>query len=435
MQKFKSKQKNNMLTVNVIAVIFMFALAFARFMSPGIDAVIGPILTVLMLFLAFSGYAEMVIALIIVANDALGTMLFGSLSFPYLLILIVLLKLLMRRSLTVDSFVVISLILIVDAFVAGDVDTRHVLYSVLFILALSIIDEKRNGIKLFYRGVAISVFIIALHACLTGGVEFVDVEKMEYARKGILGVGIGDPNYSAYLLIVGMVCTWFDSSFNRIVKIIFSAVMVYALTVTASISGIIALCITVVGSLYVNNKNKFKFLIVTTIVIAVVALAFFVYIDLPQEQHNKLLDTYVERITEKIAVFESGDLNKATTGRVNHLSFYLDYIINNQSISAFLFGGNSMFVSGRVAHNTFIGIVLQIGFVGFLAFILVILIRLFESLRTIKYSINAKRASVLVLLSIIMSFSLSFYQGGLWALYMYFLLHKEKFVLEKSSLA
>ena len=91
-----SKGTSNRLVINPqkIVVAFLAVLMLIVFIEPSNSVYCGPIMAALFIYLFFSGYQELVAAIIIVANDALGTIIAGELSFQYLLFVLLVVKLL-----------------------------------------------------------------------------------------------------------------------------------------------------------------------------------------------------------------------------------------------------------------------------------------------------------------------------------------------------
>ena len=80
------KNRTLKLKVNDFLLALLCLAVFAVFMNPSLQIITGPIIAVLLTYLYFMGNPEIVTAVVLVANDALGTVIFGSLSFQYLLL-------------------------------------------------------------------------------------------------------------------------------------------------------------------------------------------------------------------------------------------------------------------------------------------------------------------------------------------------------------
>ena len=152
----------------------------------------------------------------------------------------------------------------------------------------------------------------------------------------------------------------------------------------------------------------------------VIILLFGLYNSLSADMRYPALDAYIIRIQEKIVAFRHGDLDTVTTGRSAIFSEYLSYIFIQSPISM-MFGGNSLnIIGGYVPHNTFLSIILQVGLVGALAFFGWII---YNFVISFKKTLNTESNFVILLkvISIFFGFTVSLYQGNVWAIWMYVL--------------
>ena len=414
---------------NLLLLGVLFLCVFIVLLYPAADIVLGPVMALLMFYLFFSGYSDVVSILILVVNDDLGTIFLGSLSFPYLLMACIAIRILSRRKFSDLEivFLLVALILQLELFFVGYLPIRGVIYSMAFILTLISFPRDEKNFTRLLRGLYISVFLLALHACITGGVEIEVIEEVAASseeavvRRGIKGVGIGDPNFSAFLLVLGMIATWCDKALPIILKVVITAACVWALVITASVSGFLILMITLLLSPFLGKK-KHKGLFYAVLILIILVSIYNVYISLPTEMHLEPVDGYIQRVEEKWFAAESGDYDTVTTNRSSIASFYLDYIFN-QPILGFFLGGNPANVENvGVPHNTYISLFLQVGLIGFCIVLFWILYRFY---RVLKDPINGSYRSFKLLAKILclfMSFNLSFHQGSLWSLWLYILL-------------
>ena len=409
--------------IRMLAFILLFLCVFAVFMNQGLSLFLGPVMAVLMVYLYTSGYPEVITALIIVANDALGTIFFGKLSFQYLLLALTILILLRKRGITRAELVLLvaSLILQLELVIVRYNNARTLLLSLTYILALLALPKGEKTWFRFSRGLLVTIALIALHACLTGGVEFTEYEEhVLLIRRGILGVGIGDPNYSSFLLNIGVVCAWCDRELKVIWKLLLTALFLGAMTITVSVAGLLALIILILLFFLIGEK-KSKGVMILCILALVVAILLGVYIGLPEELRLSSIDNYIARVTEKLTAFGQGDMSTVTTNRSDLLSDYLYYIFS-QSPLRFLFGGNTLnIIRGLGSHNTYIDLMLQVGLTGTLLFLWWVG---FKVKRAFKLPLdNAMRKQIILwkALALFMAFNLSFHSNSLWALWMLFL--------------
>lgn len=413
-----------------ILLFALYACTFVAFLSKGMWTVTGPIMAVLCAFLYFTGYSEAITALIIVANDAMGTIIGGSLSFPYLLLILAVARLVLykRRVTGAEAlFLIVSLVLQIELLAVGLINLRNVIYSMTFVLGFFVLPRDGETAQRLSRGMIAAMVIIALHAVLTGGVEYTEVEvtgmfsSETVVRYGVLGAGSGDPNLSSFLINMGLACTLGDRKMHWLWKLGLSVLFLLALSVTVSVSGLLAaICILILFLLIGNQRGKGLMLL--GLALLAVVVAFEVYIGLPSTARMPMIDSYVLRIEEALGMASAGDFAGATTNRSEILTYYLHYLVT-QPTARFLLGGNSLKVGGHgMPHNTYVGFVLQIGALATAFLLFWMAGRVWKNLREEKTDLCRKRNLLLKVLSLFMAFTLSFYEGSLWALWMYFVI-------------
>lgn len=413
-----------------LLLFFLYGCTFLAFLSKSIWTLTGPIMAALCAFLYFTGYAEAVTALIIVANDAMGTIFGGSVSFPYLLLILAVARLVLyKRSMTRgEAFLLVaSLVLQIELAVVGFFGFRNVIYSMAYILGFLALPRDSETTHRVARGIIAAVGFIALHAILTGGVEYTEVEvtgmfsSETVVRYGVLGTGSGDPNLSSFLINTGLACTLGDRRMHWAWKLGLSLLFLLTLTVTVSVSGLLAAACVLVLFILIGNRASRGIAILGFTLLALV-VGFELYIGLPSTMRNPMLDGYILRVEDALGKAASGDIAGATTNRSSILSYYLRYIVDQTPVR-FLFGGNSLKAPGRgMPHNTYVGFVLQVGAVGALALLSWIFWRIVQTLRVNRSDVCRKRNLLLKGLSLFMAFTLSFSGGSLWALWMYFVI-------------
>ncbi len=344
------------------------------FLWPSFQIITGPILTFGFIWLYINGFEPLVVAIITTANDALGTMLLGKLSFPYLLVGLLLFSLIKRNfkskiKLAHGVSICVMLFMFIVLYFYGEINIKNIAYTYIFVFALTNVSGTKENREMLFKGVAITVFIIAVHACLTGGVEFYETGKhsSEYLRRGVLGVGKGDSNFSSLLLNIGVTCTLFDKDFRPIMKTVMLIVSVAAMAVTLSASGLLGFILVLAGRVIVKREYFPKKIKNIVLIVVLVLVAISIYANLPNEYKNSTVDAYVARMEEKLEFLESGDVASLTTNRSKLADVKMNYFMNKQSVLKILFGFNPLGVDsekGSVPHNTYIDLLLQIGLVG-----------------------------------------------------------------------
>ena len=419
----KVQRKSELLLYVVLASLMLMV-----FVTPSLSIVTGPLLTALLTYMFFKGHREFVIAVIVVANDALGTILLGNLSFQYLLLALVGIHMLTKASYSSKRliFFLVSMAFLIQVNIAGSSSTKMFLMASIYILAIATIrfDGDDDSVKKFFFGVAFTVVVIALHTVITGGVQYYELSKSairegEIVRTGILGVGNGNSNFSAFLLIFGFACLWCFTEFKLVFKLIFTYPLLHALVLTRSMSGFLELLL-VICVILLLKKKKGRALTIIVAMIVIALVLFELYMSLPAEMHLPELDAYIERIESKLFAFETGDYSSATTNRNDIVTVYMQYIFYDQGNIGMLFGGNPVIVhsiSKIGTHNMYLNLLLQFGLLGLIVFVICAVNRIVVNFKS-SDDVNAKCYLVLKSLCIFAGFGIGFYSNNLWALWM-----------------
>ena len=107
----KENAAGNDVTIKVDTLLLtaLAALMLIVFINAGFSLFCGPLIAALLCVLFFRGHEEFVTAVIIVANDALGTIVLGSLSFHYLLLALLACRLLNTKTINVRTGLFVAL--------------------------------------------------------------------------------------------------------------------------------------------------------------------------------------------------------------------------------------------------------------------------------------------------------------------------------------
>lgn len=416
------KQKNP--GVFSTSIVFFCALVEMVFVRQSLSVFLGPIILSLLCYFYFIKEEKIfAVVCIVMGNDALGTIFFGQLSFQYLLILFIGYELLNKPKIRVRYLVlaIVAIIIVLQALLTDAIKFRAFLFNSLFVVALIIQyanSEREVFVEKLSSSIAIMVVLVSVHVLITGGVVFYDM-KEEYQRRGILGVGIGDPNFSALILCTGLACIINNKKIHWIPKVVMALVVIGAMFVTLSTLGVVAFSVVCFCSVVIN-RHVSKWFFVGVAVILLLVYSFVFYVNLPDKYHIADLDEYIDRITEKIELLNKGDYEEATTKRSKIAKNYMNYINNEQPYFKKLFGGNSVFYTGGVPHNTYIDTILRFGYIGFILAMIYIIIRMFKSY-LLPWNSYRKHSLTLKLLYLVSIFSLSVYDGSTFALlYVFF---------------
>ncbi len=424
----KNTEGQNNMTLIALIVRFILAVAILGvFIRPGLSMVLGPVMAIIFSYLFFEDGSEFVTAVIITANDALGTVFLGKLSFQYLLLGLVLLKSLCMQKYTNRRlvFFLISSAFLLQLFSINFISFRIFVICLIYVISIISIDfDNPKAVEKFFKGIAFAVVLISIHAFLTGGVEFYELDAAErksgeLLRKGVLGVGTGNSNYSGILLNIGTISLWHFSRIKNLLKCLCTLPILYAMLLTNSLTGLIGLCVVIFVSIMLGEK-KGKALLIFVAVIVVIVTLYNLYVDFPSEKRIPELDNYIFRIENTVDEFKVGDYNGVTTNRTNLAKKYLNYIFNEQSFFGMMFGGNSLQVESitkAVTHNTFINLLLQFGVIGTIIFLILIIIRFVKNYKS-KANPNYKGIIVLKTFCVIAGLGASLYANNLWMLWM-----------------
>lgn len=414
---------------HIIVYLLLFLTTEIVFLNKSLQIICGPILAILFIYLYFVKKDTLLVTFfIVIANDALGTIFIGSMSFQYLLMAFVVFEIVQNQKiqLRLFSIMVLAVAMCLQPYLTQVMALRNVFFTVFYLLAI-VYQYQKYDREIFMEKmattVAIIVCLIALHTLITGGVVYKEVEdniySQQHQRRGVLGVGVGDPNFSCLLLCTGIACAFNNASFRWYVKLIIVAVTIAAMFVTLSTSGLLSLILVCILSMTVNRKITRG--VRRVIIVCLLAIATFqIYLALPEVYHNADVDAYITRMEFKYNALLNNDLYAATTERSGIADRYMNYINNDQSILKQLFGGNSVIELGQAAHNTYISFIMQYGYLGTVGLIAYIVNRLLKTYFAPKDA-DRKLGFVLKALYIFFIVSLTIYHGSTFAM-MFFVL-------------
>ncbi len=422
--------KKSFFTLNNLLLLCLFAAIEMVFVNPGFSTFLGPIIAVLLLYTYFVMHETVLTTVIIVlANDGLGTIFLGQLSFQYLLLIFIFFGVFTHKKIKVRSLVLtlVATVLCGQLVLVGDIAFRQAFYALLYVGILFVQfskykDDQSAFFEKLCNALAISVSLIALHAVITGGVEYYELNQYseEFLRKGILGVGNGDSNFSSLCLCTGIVGALNSKNFPRLVRVGLVVLMVCALAVTVSITGLLAL-LAVLLFHFAANKKAYKAIGIILLIAVLLVVLYNVYVSLPSSARIDTVDAYIDRITDVLDELESGDLIEATSSRSGIAKKYIRYIFTEQSPIKMMFGGNGVMAAGGVPHNTYLDWTLQFGLVGALALIAYAVYRLVLLCKSTVPADTKKMLIMLKSLYLLFAFSLSIYDGAMFGTMFFFL--------------
>ncbi|MFF5396691.1 hypothetical protein ACFY5J_04725 [Peribacillus butanolivorans] len=417
---------NKWFTPNNIYITIMYIVAFVVISNNALAIITGPVLAVTMLITILSKKFYSVILLIVLANDSLGTIALGKGSFYWLLIGLILLRILSKKTplnITIRGLLYFAVLLLIlfQLYFASETGIRTILITVIYAIAIFVtIEEIKNEsekLKDFFFHMSVTIFLICLSTLTFGGVVFYE----ESTRVGIRGLGIGDPNFSSLIINSGIAILLAQNYRNPLIRFGMILVMVAAMVQTASITGLICLLLILLIYFVVGlNLSKMSRNIVLFFLLTIILLQF--YNGLPQDSKNESIDMYISRVEAKLDDFTNGNYNNLTTNRSSLTQQNLEYY-TDQSFLKQAFGGNSLPPEGyNLSHNTYIDLLLRFGVFGTIAFGFVIIKRLWKHFRQYYKTKENGEVFLLKIVFLIFAGTLSIYSGNVFVLWYLILL-------------
>lgn len=414
--------KNSIFWILIICIEYVF-LKFPYY------TFLGPVMAGCFAYLYFVKKETVLVTfLIVVAHYELKAVLFSTISFPQLLFVFLIYEIITNKKWTVKPKWIVSIVLIlIMTFVPwllGSTKGTDVFYGLVYIFSiiaqfLKYENEKEYLVGKITLSVTTIVSLIAVHALITGGVEYTDVTDLTIARRGILAVGTGDPNFSCLLLCAGIVSALYCKYIYAWLRIILVILMAGAMIGTVSTTGVLGLAIIALVYSITSVKLSSKIRNIIIIVFGVIWL-FQLYMALPAEYHSPGIDNYIIRMEEKYVAFVKGDYAEATTNRSNLSERYLDYINKEQSFVKTVFGGNPVvpksFRNGVISHVTYIDFLLQYGYFGTFLILLYALYKLKKAFDLPVTSQYRRYAISLKTVYLFFAFSISIYRESSFAM-------------------
>ena len=423
----KRINKSEWLTANNAYLFIMYAFAFAVISNSSLAIITGPIIAMVMTRLFFTDKYYCVVALVVFANDSLGTVALGRVSFYWLLIGLFLIRFLSRKKaikISVKGLIYFSIVLLIllQLMITNNIAFLFIFQTLSFVvfLLLTWANIKNDGekVKDFFFNVALTIFIIALSTVAFGGVVFMDGYT---DRLGISGVGIGDPNFSSLIINAGIAILLAQNYRNMIIRSGMILVMIAAMVQTASITGILVLLILLLCYFLVGLKLS-KSVRNVFIVFLLVVMTTQYYNSLPLNSRNASVDLYISRIEYKLNAFNNKDYQAVTTNRSSNTEKNLKYY-SNQSIGKQLLGGNSIPPAGLpLSHNTYADILLRFGLLGTIVLGFIMIKKLWKSFKLYHKTKENGEVFLLKVVFILFSSTLSIYSGNTFALWYMLLL-------------
>ena len=221
-----------------------------------------------------------------------------------------------------------------------------------------------------------------------------------------------DPNYSAFIYIIGFFSAACCSKFNKLFKISLCIASFGFLLSTLSMAGLLSFFIVFLVFIFSRLKRKAIFICLLLIFFAIVLLNF----DLPTYFPGYNVQ---QRVLHVLNQFQTGNIDSATSNRSYIASAYWNEFWTNGSVIQQLFGGrntmegsyrNYMYsIANNVSHNTYIDILMMSGILGFIFFTFIALAGVIKYLCQGKKDITITALALFKIALLVDSFTLSMY--------------------------
>lgn len=419
-----------------LLLLLLLALSFGIFVMPASKSVLCLVLAGLMAVIVLLTPIYYVVPVFAVMwNSSLGTVIGGSISFPFFAMALLVARAILNSEGMVlhgDKRWTLGIVIAVLYFIhyfffqASNSSLFNTIYMTICMMwAVMAADKQPEGMQNIYGSMALASVLSGVHCLLFGGVLYYEATSaLKVARMGVIGAGAGDPVFSGMYLLIGFSILLCNKQMYMWVRLILMTVLLAACIMTVSTTVIIGLLLIVMLYQLINGSLKggvakiFIFLIF-------VGLLLTVYMGLPQDARNEQLDAFLDKTIVKFEQFASGDFALATTNRSSLASLYLNFY-NRQDGLSYFFGGNRIPIteitfSNLVSHNTYIDLLLRFGLVGTLLLLCLIGKRCFASYHEMRAS-KKYELFTLKMLFIFYSYSLSIYYGPFFALWFVFLI-------------
>ena len=413
-------EKNFDLKPSTILMLPLLAIVELLFLFPTWDVFLAPVLALLLCFFYFvAKKRELVAAILIFGNDALGTLVMGSISTVYLVFLFLLWEIINLRKVRFRPLIIGCVGVLIAMFPGflGVITLKASIITAAYIMLLVLLSQREDSGENFIENMKLAltcvIFLQALHMLVTGGI----IVEEETGRAGLIGVGIGDANYSSLVLCIGIASTLTYKKFKWFIKLAVVGVMIAAIVATLSISGLIAMFVVIVCSLSLDGKF-YKLILRILVVIVALVLIYQLYISLPDNFHIEGVDNYIARVEEKMEIAERGDIGEATTNRSSIAARKLEYFFTEASPFHQIFGLTPITAGGGVPHNTYLDFLLQFGIIGVLIAIVYMIMRFGSSVISLKRGDKSHKYIItLKVLFLFFAFTLSIYDGPTFAMF------------------
>lgn len=406
----------------------------------GGNVLIGLLMASFLLFLALYDEFEIAAPLMLIANDALGTVIAGRISFPLMYCMLMGLRFVRkeRKEISLKGLIRVSIcvLLIAHLYIFQVQSISGIFSTVVYMMIVCNIVENterdKETLRSMLLSMGVSCFILAGQLLFFGGVAYVELETqtivsshLNQMRYGMVGTGVGDPNYSGLKLMLGCLCIYY-SRINIFLRSGMLVIMLLAMVKTVSITTILVLIMIIcIGTLL--HKGLGRKIKCSIIVLLILGIIVYTLVSIPIEYLPSGIQTLLLRVYEKISQLSAGSIHELTTGRSYRALANLEYAFNRGVIKWYL-GGEAVPPNGLLlSHNTYVDLLVRFGLLGFLCITTRILYCALRQYRNcVKNDYLKEDVCILQIkiVYIVFSFSLSIYiyqEAAWWTLFLLFI--------------
>jgi len=309
-------------------------------------------------------------------ENSLGVYLMGKVTIMWFYLFLFVSKLLLQRyepTLKKDLIVpviIVTLYFVIAILEYGTQSIKSILVVILFYKISSEFKNDTNKLKDFNYVILLSSLMAAF--CLVFGIKDLSFVETRFENLGVIratGIGFGDPNYTSFIVLLGLCVLINMSSHKRFFDIgiiLLMTMFIIAIFRSGSRAGLISVVIILIMKIATLKgfKNKIQALIGLSMLIALIVVLV-KYVFIPTN-----LEFLLTRWDETFYSLSMKDYNFTTANRSVIFSDYIGYL-GSQDINKMLFGGNivgsdsiKQIAGGAVTHCTYIDYVLAFGMIG-----------------------------------------------------------------------
>ncbi|WP_431029552.1 O-antigen ligase family protein [Lysinibacillus sp. LZ02] len=302
----------------------------------------------------------------------------GGISTYRIFSLLLLLKLLFSKKLTIDRlslvpFFIFILYCIVIISYYDYISSAIVAFDFLLII-IYISTFIRKNISNFFFYYVFGAAISCLYGWFQQGLNintFININN-EWIKVSRFVGSFPDPNYFGFFINIAIFSVIILNIIsNRSLKVMLLIFLYASLIATLSVTGYICNISMLLLYFILNNKQKIKY----SFSFLIVGFFIFLNLDFLENKNYPVISDMAKRINSQLSLSQNNDFASFTTGRSsiweNHFEYFLE-----QPIIRILFGGNYVTDMGldpkfnNVSHQAYIDMLLNFGLIGTLVFIL-----------------------------------------------------------------